>query len=84
MDCSKAWIQPKYFGGPAELKNTILGSEMIGNPNIKTKMFEFEERVLIGWLANTVREPANQDAYIRVQHFCFMLRLPIISDPSSA
>ena len=36
---------------------------MIGNLNIKTKMFDFEEHVLIGWLANTVREPANQDAY---------------------
>ena len=49
----------------------ILGPEMIGNLNIKTKMFDFEECVLIGWLANIVREPANQDAYLKVQHFCF-------------
>ena len=37
---------------------------MIGNLNIKTKIFDFEKRVLIGWLANTVREPANQDTHI--------------------
>ena len=52
---------------------------MIGNLNMKTKMFDFEERVLIGWLPNTVREPANQDAY---SIFVFMFRLYIISDPS--
>ena len=40
----------------------MLGSEMIGNLNINTKMFDFDERVLIGWLANAMREPANQDA----------------------
>ena len=33
-------------------------------------MFDFEERVLMGWLANTAREPAHQDAYLKVQHFC--------------
>ena len=44
---------------------------MIDNLNIKTKQFDFEERVLIGWLANIVREPADQDAYLKVQHFCF-------------
>ena len=52
----------------------ILGSEMIGNLNIKTKMFDFEERVLTGWLAHTVTEPANQDAYLKVQHFCFYVK----------
>ena len=54
---------------------------MIGNGNIKTKMLDFEECVLIGWLANTVREPANQNVYLKVQRFCFILRLSIISDP---
>ena len=56
---------------------------MIGNLNVKTKVFDFEERVLIGWLANTVRERERererqrererviQDAYLKVQHFCF-------------
>ena len=48
----------------------ILGSEMIGNINMITKSFDFEERVLIGWVANTVREPANQDTYLKVQHLC--------------
>ena len=33
---------------------------MISNLNIKTKMFDFEVCVLIGWLAETVIEPANQ------------------------
>ena len=61
------WIQAN---GPS-----ILGSEMIGNLNIKSKMFDFEERVLIGWLANTVREPANQDEYVKVQHFCFYVKV---------
>ena len=30
---------------------TILGSEMIDNININTKRFDFEVRVLIGWLS---------------------------------
>ena len=45
----------------------------MGSHNIKRKMFDFEERVLFGWLSNTVREPATQDAYFKVQHFCFYL-----------
>ena len=49
----------------------ILGSEVIDNLNIKSKMFDFDQRALIGWLANTVREPANQDTYLIVRHFCF-------------
>ena len=56
---------------PVALYTTLLGPEMIGNLNIKTKLFDFEERVLIGWVANTVREPANQDVYLKVKHFCF-------------
>ena len=51
-------------------ETVILGSEMIGNLNIKAKLFDFEELVLIGWLANTVREPVNKDSYFKVQHFC--------------
>ena len=60
----------KYQYRIYDKSTTLLGSEMIGNFNIKTKTFEFEERVLIGWLANTVRQPANQDAYLKVQQFC--------------
>ena len=58
-------------------KNTapILWSEMIGNIDLQTKMFDFEERLLIGWLANTVREPAIQDAYLKVHHFCFYVKV---------
>ena len=37
----------------------------------KDKMFEFETRVLIGWLGNTLRETANQNAKLRVKKFCF-------------
>ena len=48
---------------------------MICNLNIKAKMFEFEVRVLIGWLANTVREPANQDANLKVPNFCFYTKV---------
>ena len=38
-------------------------------------MFDFEERALIGWLVNTVREPANQDAYLKVQHLCIYVKV---------
>ena len=51
-------------------ETVILGSEIIRNLNIKAKLFDFEELVLIGWLANTVREPVNKDSYFKVQHFC--------------
>ena len=55
---------------------------MIDNLNIKTKMFDFEERVLIGWLANIVIESAIQDRTPKFNIFVFMLWLSIISDPS--
>ena len=29
-------------------------------------MFNLDARVLIGWLANTLRQPTNQDAYLKV------------------
>ena len=38
-------------------------------------MFDFEERVLIGWLANTVRESGNEDPYFKVQQFCFYVKV---------
>ena len=46
---------------------------MIGNLNINKKRFDSEERVLIGWVANTVREPANQYAYLKIQHLCIYI-----------
>ena len=33
---------------------TILGSEKIDNLNTKTNISDFEARVLIGWVANTL------------------------------
>ena len=39
----------------AVIVHTILGSEMIDNLNIKTKMLNFELRVLIGWLSQNIR-----------------------------
>ena len=50
------------------MKN-IIRSVMIGNLRIKAKTFDFEERILIGWLANIVREPVNQIACLNVQRF---------------
>ena len=32
----------------------ILALEKIGNLNIKTKIFDFEARVLIGWLVQSI------------------------------
>ena len=48
---------------------------MIGNLNIKTKKFDFEKHLLIGWVLNTVKKPANQDAHFKVQHFCFYVKV---------
>ena len=42
-----------------------------GRLNKKTKMLKFEARVLIGWLANTLREPANQNTKLKSQKFLF-------------
>ena len=72
---SRTDFEEHYCAANVKLKRafdiSILGSEMIDNLSIKTNMFDFEERALIGWLAITVREPANQDAYFKVQNFCF-------------
>ena len=34
-------------------------------------MFEFEARVLIGWLGNSLTETANQNAKLKVKNFSF-------------
>ena len=59
----------------------MIGSKMIGNPNIATKMFDFKEGALIGWLANAVREPAEKTRTSKLNIYVFILRLSIISDP---
>ena len=41
----------------------------VGHLSIKTSMFDFEARVLIGWLANIMTEPANQDMCLKIKHF---------------
>ena len=43
------------------------------NQNIETTRI-YSGRVLIGWLAKTVREPASQDAYLKLQHLCFYVK----------
>ena len=45
-------------------------------------MFDFVARILIGWLANTVRGPANEDAYLKVQHFCFYVKVVYLLRPA--
>ena len=47
---------------------------------MKGRPHYFEARVLIGWLANTPGEPANQNAYlIKVKHFCFYVKVARLS-----
>ena len=54
---------------------TILAVRKVGHLNIKTKMFDFEARVLIGWLANILaRQPIRTHA--STSKIFFMLRWP--------
>ena len=50
-----------------------------GHLTMKTKNFDFEARFLIGWLANTLRVFANQNAVIKVKHFCFHAKMAYLS-----
>ena len=45
----------------------------------REKMFEFEACVLIRWLANTLRETANQNAKLKVKNFSFNVQLACFS-----
>ena len=56
---------------------TILAERKAGHLNIKTKMLNFEARVLIGWLSESVRLTANHNACLKVKHFAFMLSWPV-------
>ena len=59
------------------LKNiVILAVRKAGHLNINAKIFDFEARVLIGWLANTL---ANQNACIMVKPFCFYVMVACLS-----
>ena len=60
----------------------ILGSEMIDNLNIKTKMLNFEVCVLINRSLTVFASKLIKTRSSKSNIFVFMLRLPIISDPS--
>ena len=53
---------------------SMLAVRKAGHLNIKTKIFDFVTRVLIGWLANTL---ASQP--IRAKHFYFNVEVPCLS-----
>ena len=59
--------------------HNILAVRKAGKFYKKTKMFDVEARVLIGWLSNTLREPANQNACHKVKHFCFYVKVACLS-----
>ena len=62
------------YGGPWHYK---LAVRKIGHLNIKTNMFNFEARVMIGCLANTLdSQPIRMRASMS-NIFVFMLRRPI-------
>ena len=57
---------------------SILAVKKAGQLNIKT-MFDFDARVLIGWLTNSLRELANQNACFKVNDFCFHVNVASLS-----
>ena len=52
---------------------------MAGHLNVKAKMFDLDARIMIGWLANTLRELANQNARLKVKYFCFYANVACLS-----
>ena len=55
----------------------ILAVRKVGHLNIKTKMFDFEAHVLIGWLANALASQPIRMHVSRSNTLVFMLRWPI-------
>ena len=53
----------------------ILTVRKASHLNIKTKMFDVEVRVLIGWLVRSIHKSANQNACLEVKHFCFYVKV---------
>ena len=53
---------------------SILVVRKVGHLNIKTKMFDFEVRVLIGWLTQSI---GNQNACLKIKHFCLYVKFMI-------
>ena len=62
---------------------SILAVRKVGHLNIKTKMFDFEARVLIGWLANTLASQPIRTHASMSNTFIFMLRWPIFLTAST-
>ena len=44
----------------------LLAEQKVGHLNIKTEIFDFEARVLIGWLVKL----NTQNACLKVKHLC--------------
>ena len=55
---------------------TILAVRKVGHLNIKTIMFYFEARVLIGWLANNFASQPMRTRASKLNICVFMLRWP--------
>ena len=55
---------------------TILAVRKIGHLNIRTKLFEFEAHVLIGWLARVFASQPIRTRTSKSNIFVFMLRWP--------
>ena len=59
-----------------EKYSIILAVRKVGHLNIKTKLFDFEARVLIGWLANILASQPIRTRASKSNIFVFMLRWP--------
>ena len=55
---------------------SILAVRKVGHLNTKTKMFDFEAHILIGWLANTLTSQPIKTRASKSNIFVFMLRWP--------
>ena len=51
---------------------SILAARKVGHLNIKTKMFDFEAHILIGWLANTLTSHSQSKRALQSQTFLFL------------
>ena len=48
---------------------------------IKTKMFDFVARVLIGWRVQNICQPANHNSCFKVKHFYFCVMVGYLFRP---
>ena len=72
-------IQGITFNLEVMLPLTVLAIRKAGhlNINLKTKLFDndFDARLL----ANTLKEPANQNVSLKIKHFCFYIKVACLS-----